>query len=48
MEITTEDILGKSKPDFQFFTKDLEVKSTEDNKRIVIGYATTNDVDREY
>ena len=48
MKITTEDILGKSKPDFQFFTKDLEVKSTKDDKRIVIGYATTNDVDREY
>jgi len=48
MDITVNDIIESKEPDFQFFTKELEVKASKDGRRIVRGYATTDDVDREY
>ena len=48
MDITVNDIIKPQEPDFCFYTKELEVKSNKDGKRIVRGFATTDDVDREY
>lgn len=36
------------KSDFKFYTKDFEVDTKASNKRIITGFATTSDVDRQF